>query len=118
MEQYVLGEINDVRAAAGLPPVTLREDVSAISRDWSRQMANAGGISHRPASQLSAMLAAGWRGWGENVASAPDIFWAQSGLEQSAGHYENMVNPLYNYVGIGVVVQGATVWVTQNFVAY
>lgn len=118
MELYALGELNKVRARAGLGPLQLNESVSAVARDWSRQIASAGGISHRPASQLAAMLPPGWRAWAENVASAGDIFWAESGLEQSPGHYQNMVNPSYTEVGIGVVIQGGLVWMTQNFVGY
>lgn len=118
MEQYVLGQLNQVRANAGLAPFELNEAISAVSRNWSAQMASAGGISHRPAAQLSELMPAGWRAWGENVASAPDIFWAQSGLEDSPGHYKNMVDPRYTHVGIGVVTSGNAVWVTQNFVGF
>jgi uncharacterized protein YkwD len=117
LEAYVLGEINKVRANAGLGPVALDPTISTISRDWSQQMATAGFFSHRPSDQLSAMLPAGWRQWGENIASAPDIFWAQSSLEASPGHYANMVGN-FTHVGIGVYMSGQQVWVTQNFARY
>lgn len=64
------------------------------------------------------MLPAGWRYWGENVASAPDIFWAQSALENSPEHYENMVGANFTHVGLGVAVANGSVWVTQNFASY
>ena len=117
LENYVLGEINDVRAKAGLGPVALDPAVSNIARDWSQQMATGGFFSHRPGDQLGAMLPAGWRQWGENIASAPDIFWAQSSLENSPGHYANMVGS-FTHVGIGVHRSSGQVWVTQNFVQY
>ena len=53
MEIFVFNAINDVRARAGLPPVQLREDISAIARDWSAQMAGVGFISHRPQAELN-----------------------------------------------------------------
>lgn len=117
LENYVLGEINDVRAKAGLGPLVMDSAASSIARDWSQQMATGGFFSHRPGDELSAMLPSGWRQWGENIASAPDIFWAQSSLEQSPGHYANMVGA-FSHVGIGVYRIDGQVWVTQNFVRY
>ena len=80
-------------------------------------MANGGFFEHRPNAQIDTMLPAGWRRWGENIASAPDIFWAQSSLEASPGHYANMVGE-FTHIGIGVHVQGGQVWLTQNFAQY
>ena len=117
LENYVLGEINSVRAQAGLGPLALDPAISSISRDWSQQMALGGFFEHRPGEQLNVMLPAGWRQWGENIASAPDIYWAQSSLENSPGHYANMVGN-FTHVGIGVYTNGAQVWVTQNFARY
>lgn len=115
----MLGELNKVRANAGLGPLELRSDISAIATDWSQQMAAARSISHRPANQLSSMLAPGWRSWGENVAEAPSVEWAQSALRDSPDHYVNMVNPSFNVVGIGVVTAAnGQVFVTQNFASY
>jgi len=117
LEAYVLSEINDVRARAGLGALALDPAASSIALDWSQQMQSGGFFSHRPSAQLSQLLPSGWRQWGENIASAPDIIWAQSSLEQSPGHYENMVGP-FTHVGIGVVSTGRQVWVTQVFVRY
>lgn len=117
LENYVLGEINRVRANAGLSPVLLDPTISNISRDWSQQMALGGFFEHRPGAELNVMLPAGWLQWGENIASAPDIFWAQSSLENSPGHYANMVGP-FTHVGIGVYTNGSQVWLTHNFARY
>lgn len=118
MEAYILSEINEVRAKAGVGPVEFSQEVSKISRDWSRQMAATGSISHRPSAELGAALPKGWNAWGENVASAPDVYWAQHALENSQGHYANMINPSYNVVGLGLHLENQTLWVTQNFVGY
>lgn len=127
LEAWMLNEVNRVRANAGLGPVAPSSALTSIGRDWSQNMANAGGISHRPSNQLSAMMPAGWSGWAENVAQAPfgnqigsvegAVQWAQNALEQSPGHYANMVGD-YNTLGIGLHVQGTYVWVTQNFGKY
>ena len=118
MEIYAFNAINAVRARAGLPALVLRSDISAIARDWSQQMVNAGGISHRPQAQLSAMMPSGWQAWAENVAEAPTIQWAQSALEDSPGHYTNMVGN-YNVIGIGVAIRSdGQIFITQNFGNY
>ena len=117
LEIFVLGELNKVRANAGLGPLALDPAATEIARDWSTQMATGGFFSHRPAAQLNTMLPANWRQWGENIASAPDIFWAQSSLETSPGHYQNMVGP-FTHVGVGVYSTGSQVWLTQVFVRY
>lgn len=117
LETYVLGEINRVRANAGLPAVQLDSTISNISRDWSQQMAVGGFFKHRPGRELDVMLPAGWLRWGENIASAPDIYYAQSSLEKSPGHYANMVGP-FTHVGIGVYTNGSQVWLTHNFARY
>ena len=52
------------------------------------------------------------------MAEAPSIEWAQSALEDSPGHYRNMVGD-YNVVGVGVVVApNGQVFVTHNFAQY
>lgn len=117
LEAFVLGEINGIRARAGLSPLALDPGISATSRDWSRQMAAGGFFRHRPGNELNVLLPPGWREWGENIASAPDIFWAQSSLESSPGHFANMVGN-FTHVGIGVYSTGSQVWLTQNFVRY
>lgn len=119
MESLVLTSLNQVRQQAGLPPFQLRADISNISRDWSNQMIAANGIPHRPQNQLSAMLPPGWLAWGENVARATTLDAAVEGLINSPGHYQNMVNPAYNVVGIGVAIApNGLVYLTQNFVGY
>jgi hypothetical protein len=33
------------------------------------------------------------------------------------GHYLNLINPTFTRVGIGLTVQGSSVWLTEDFVA-
>lgn len=117
LEIWIFNRLNEIRSDASLPPLTYSAEISVIARDWSGQMSRAGSISHRPPEDLSAKMPTGWQAWGENVAMAPDVNWAQIGLERSPGHYDNMIGS-FSHVGIGVVVRGDTVFVTQNFGNY
>lgn len=118
MRAYVMGELNKVRANAGLPQFILSPELEAIAQDWSIKMAAAGGISHRPSDQMSAMVPVGWATWGENVGSGTNIPITQTGLEGSPLHYQNMVNPAFTHVGVGVYYANGLVWITQNFLGY
>ena len=78
-------------------------------------MAVSGTFQHRPGGQIDVLLPSGWRRWGENIASASNLALAQTSLEDSPGHYANMVSPAYTDVGIGIAREGSRVYVTQNF---
>ena len=43
---------------------------------------------------------------GENIAGAPTVERAHNALMQSPGHRANILNPNYNYIGIGIVDGG------------
>ena len=53
------------------------------------------------------------RSWSGNMASAGQISHNMS--LPSPHHYENLVDPVFNYVGIGVVDSGGRIWVTVDF---
>jgi len=75
-------------------------------------MACCAGLSHNPnlASQVS-----NWRTLGENVGTGGDVASIEAALEASPHHFENMVDPAFSYVGIGVVEAGGAIWVTEDF---
>ena len=75
-------------------------------------MAGGVGLAHNPnlAGQIS-----DWRSLGENVGTGSDVATIEAAFEASAHHYENMVDPNFRYVGVGVVEAGGTIWVTEDF---
>jgi hypothetical protein len=75
-------------------------------------MAGGAGLSHNPnlASQIG-----NWRSLGENVGTGSDVATIEAALEASPHHYQNMVDPNFQYVGVGVVEAGGTIWVTEDF---
>ena len=104
--------LNGVRAKNGVPPLATDGQLINVARGWSAQMAGGAGMSHNPnlGSQIS-----NWRTLGENVGSGSDVVTIEAALEASPHHFQNMVDPAFNYVGIGVVEAGGTVWVTEDF---
>ena len=112
-ESRLLSLTNADRARAGLAPLQSSATLVSIARSWSAHMAATGQLGHNPslASQVS-----GWSTLGENVAMA----WSSDQAEQlfmaSAGHRANILQPRYNWVGIGVVVAtDGSYWFTVDF---
>ena len=59
-----------------------------------------GGISHN--GNLSSEVSADWRKLGENVAYGTDFETVMNQFINSSGHYNNIVDPAFNYIGVGV----------------
>jgi hypothetical protein len=104
--------LNGVRAKNGVPPLATDGQLINVARGWSAQMGGAGGLSHNP--NLGAQVS-NWRTLGENVGTGGDVMSIEAALEASPHHFENMVDPAFNYVGIGVVEAGGAIWVTEDF---
>ena len=104
--------LNSLRARLQLPPLVSDAQATNVARVWSSKLASDGALSHNPnlASQVS-----DWKSLGENVGTGATVASIQAALEASPHHYENMTDPSFNYVGIGVVEVGSTIWLTQVF---
>lgn len=113
----MIGLINADRAAAGLAPLKLRDDISAFSSGHAKAMAEAGDIWHNDAFFTSATkqrFAA--RRVGENVARHSGLQAAHVLLMNSPGHRANLLSPTFRAVGIAAWANGGTVFVAQNFI--
>lgn len=108
-----LTQVNDFRAANGVPALTWEEGAYAKANAWSVHMAQEGRLSH---SVLAQGVPAGWRVLGENVAMAPSLDMATDALQRSPGHRANLLNPAFTRVAIGVAERDGMVWVTEVFI--
>jgi uncharacterized protein YkwD len=122
-EARMLELVNAERAKAGLRPLVADERVRAVARGHSEDMFRAGYFSHTspsgdgPAERIRRggipFMAAG-----ENLALAPTVDVAHSGLMASPGHRQNILTPEFSRIGIGVVSAGPHgLMFTQNFVS-
>jgi uncharacterized protein YkwD len=112
-----LQSINNLRASLGLGGLRSSSQLDAIAQHWSEQMAAAGGISHNP--NLAAEVGPdGWSLLGENVGVGWDVLGLMDAFIGSPHHYENLVNPVYDLVGIGeVITPDGRLFTTHVFMA-
>ncbi len=116
----LFARLNAERRARGLASLDWDDDLARMAGDWSAQMARTGNFSHRDLGAASGLPGiAKFSALGENIA------WVEGyanmgnqlhlGWMRSEGHRENMLQPGFDSVGIGVVCDGGRAWATQNF---
>jgi len=105
-------KINELRAGKGLAPLQVNANLVEKARAWSAGMAAAGKIWH---STLSDGVTENWKKLGENVGMGGSVDGLHRAFVNSPHHYENLVDPAFGHVGIGIVMNGSTIYVTQVF---
>ena len=106
---------NGERATAGVPPLEWRADVATMAVAHSVEMAQAGNIWHGTFVTEGNLKALNASSLGENVGMGGSVALIHQAFMNSAGHRENILDPGFNQVGIGVIVAGDTVFVTEDF---
>jgi hypothetical protein len=76
-------------------------------------MANANQISHNP--NFPNQVTANWRKLGENVGTGGNVDVLFTAFVNSPAHYENLVDPAFNNVGVGVVIKNGTIYTSHQF---
>jgi uncharacterized protein YkwD len=121
LEAQMLELVNAERRAAGLNPVKADPRMVVVAREHSRDMFARGYFSHDTPEgrDLSDRLQAAHIGYlsaGENLALAPTLLAAHSGLMHSPGHRANILRPQFGRLGIGILDGGNHgLMVTQAF---
>lgn len=121
LERQMLDLVNEERAKANLPALTLDEDLTPVARQHSKDMFARGYFSHISpegstpfdrirAANINFLIA------GENLAIAQSLTLAHDGLMNSPGHRANILRKTFGRVGIGVLDGGIHgLMVTQKF---
>lgn len=108
--------VNEARSGAGLSGLTVNSRAASIAAGHSMAMAERGDIYHNPAYLTAATRSSlGARALGENVAMNGSLEAAHQRLMASPGHRANILNGAFDAVGIAVVQNGGTLFITQNF---
>lgn len=124
-EEGLLDEVNRERSARGLRTLLIDPKMVAIARRHSQEMVSSNYFAHdSPAngSLLDRVTSTGANGWivaGENLAGAASVDSAHQAVLGSPPHKENMLDPRYTHVGIGVAHGGPYgKMFTEDFIAY
>ncbi len=112
VEQRMLELINQERAANSVRPLTMDEQLRRTARAHSAEMFDLSYFAHnspRTGATVDRLKATGidYLVAGENLAYQPDVVTAHRVLMSSAEHRSNILSPLFERVGIGVVRGGA-----------
>lgn len=106
---------NGARAAGGVAPLEWRADVASMAVGHSVEMAQQGTIWHGSFVSQGNLAALNASSLGENVGMGGDVQSINDAFMNSPHHLENIMDPAFNQVGIGVIVSGGTVYVTEDF---
>ena len=121
LEAQMLVLVNQERAKVGLAPLAPDPELAEVARRHSADMFARGYFSHytpEGRSPFDRINAAGitYSIAGENLALAPTLSLAHSGLMNSPGHRANILRPEFGRLGIGILDGGSRgLMVTQNF---
>ena len=97
--QFVAG-VNAVRAQAGLPPLAVDSQLTSVARSWADSQASVNAMSHNPG--LTGQVSGAWTLVGENVGAGPEVGSLMDAFVASPSHYANIVEPRFDYIGVGV----------------
>lgn len=110
-EQRMLTLVNEERVKNGVSALVMDEKLRELSRAYAKDMFERGYFSHynpEGESPFDRMEKAGisYTAAGENLAYAPNIEVAHTGLMNSPGHRANILSGDFGKVGIGVIDGG------------
>jgi len=121
LEAKMLVLINEERVTKGLKPLAPDPELTEVARQHSADMFARGYFAHDTPEGLdpfARMRAAGVRydAAGENLALAPTVEVAHTGLMNSPGHRANILQKAFGRVGIGIMDGGVRgIMVSQEF---
>lgn len=120
IERSLFEKLNQERAKRGLAELKWSDKLMQSARKHNERMVAVHMLSHQTPDEpvlLQRVAATGLRfnASAENIAYATDPDDLHTGWMHSEGHRKNILNPLYDSVGIGVLKAGKIYYATQNF---
>jgi len=118
--QQLLTLINQDRARQGVSALALDDRLSAAALKHSRLMAQSDTLAHQVESEPPLTVRLGDQNVrsdhdAENIALGGNLADIHLHLMQSPPHRANILNPLFDSVGIGIVSNGDLMYVTEDF---
>lgn len=121
LEAQMLELVNQERSKAGVKPLEADPELTEVARRYAADMFARGYFSHASLEGKSPFdrireANISFSTAGENLALAPTLSLAHTGLMNSPGHRANILRPQFGRVGIGIMDGGMRgLMVTQNF---
>jgi len=114
-ERDLFDRTNAARVQNGLAPLAFDGRPHGVARDWSRQMAAAGRMSHNPdlGGDLS-RAGVDWQLAGENVGRGPGAVVFAMWMD-SPTHRANILEPDFDAFAVACIASGEDRWITQVF---
>ncbi|HKY77939.1 MAG TPA: CAP domain-containing protein [Acidimicrobiia bacterium] len=94
---------NADRTKLGLRPLATANDLQSLAQQRATEMAKSGRLAHT--SNLGTRVT-GWKRLGENVGRGPNLRDIQTAFMASPSHRENIVDPGFTQLGVGVTWDG------------
>lgn len=111
-EHGMIDLVNHERTSRGLPALIFDENMTTLARNYGKEMFIYGFFSHQsevdnstPAERMD-KANIDYLIMGENLAYAPTLQIAHTGLMNSEGHRKNILSPEFGKIGIGVIDGG------------
>jgi hypothetical protein len=112
-ESILINSVNTQRVVRGLPELTINDELTDLSLQWSKVLATNGALSH---SDLVTGVTQTWKKLGENVGSGSSASMVAAALVTSPTHFANMIDPDFTMIGVGVTVSDNVIYVVQKFI--
>jgi hypothetical protein len=113
-EAQFVANINQLRADKGVGALRVDSRLVDEARRWAGTMSTTG-LHHNP--NMAADAPPGWTVLGENVGEGGSVAAIEDAFANSPHHYDNIVDPRFNAVGVGVVIDNDVIWVAEEFMA-
>jgi uncharacterized protein YkwD len=111
-ETSFVTQINALRTAQGVAALRVDAGLTAKARAWAQTMGDKKTIWH---SQLADGITADWQKLGENVGMGGSVDGLHIAFVNSPHHYENLIDPAFDSIGVGVVRNGDILFVAEEF---
>jgi uncharacterized protein YkwD len=128
--QHNLAKLNEYRAANNAPPLALSDQLNTFAATGSVQLAG-GGPAHGHFQQAindHTLFTSGFctsagenqaPGWpingGDEDAAIDAVLQSMMDEGPGGGHHDNIVNPKFALLGVGLLVQGTGLYLTNDF---
>lgn len=119
-QKKMLQLANQARQEAGIEPLQWNQQAADAARAHAKMVAEKHALSHQFSGELALRERMGATGLrfdsaAENVADAQSPEEAHQALMNSPPHRQNLLNPKYNSLGIGIAESGNQLYVVQDF---